>query len=1010
MGEFRIEFAAGIFLLFLLTLPLVFWLSRRGLSGLGKWRRWTAVVLRTLAVLCVVLALARTRLFHSNDSVTVFFVADRSYSILPEEWDRMRAEIDRASADLRVANGDHAGLILFGKEAGIEILARPEALDLVERPAFETLIAPEATDIQSAIRLAVAAFPEDAGAKRIVLFTDGNENRGEVLEEVRNARALGVSVDVVALDTNRDSEVWVEKVVVDPEVKVGEPFDLQVVVHSSAESRARVRLYENGAIVDTGGVERDLLAGKNVFTVRGLRRDAPGFHDYEVSVEVLDSEADRVSQNNRANAFVLIAGEPRVLVCLSNEGFAREQEFEQPLVDALREERIGVEVLPAEDLPYDAGEYLDYDAIILSNVAAHELTEARMKMIHGLVEGVGIGLVMIGGRNSFGAGGYQGTPIERLLPVDLEIKQKKTLPNGAIAFVVHSCELANGNWWARMVVQRAIQVLSPKDYCGVLFHDDFGGEKWLYPMLPCSQRQLMLNRLRNFQPGDMISFQQIFKMALQGLQATPASIKHLVILSDGDPTDPAAADVQAITSGAVPVTISTVCYGAHGNTIPPIMKKLAQKGKGKFYHLRDPKKLPEIILRETITVRKSLLSNEPFFPMHREYGPVLEGLHGQPMPQLGGYVLTSAKPLADLLLVHPPTDEDPTTDPLLATWTYGLGKSLAFTSNARAGWGDQWTGWENFQKFWSQAVRWVSRQRSELRGRISRQVRGERGKIIFDAIDETTGELDTDLRVRAVVVSPDHETIQVSGRQTRPGRYEFDVPAEEQGTYTVTLRYEENGESRDYTTGLSVPYSPEFRTRGSDTALLERLADASQGKFYENAAALGAADVFARDLPKSYNVQDIWRALLTAAVILFFADVFIRRVLIDFAGMARAVRRWLPGRSAVPAAEAPLGELLQKKAEARRAQASGAPAVGEATYEASDREDAPQFDAAGSASSPEAGGGKKPAGRAASSSQRPERKSAAPAPEEGGYTSRLLAAKRRALDGDKKGGGGKSPS
>ncbi len=1000
MTGLSLEFASKWFLFGLVLLPLVYWLSRRSLSGLGRGRRITAVVLRTLAVLLLVLGLARTRVFKSDDSLCVFFVADRSYSILPERWELILEEIASAQRDMRSVDGDRVGLILFGREAGIEVSAQEGEIDF-DKLEFQTLIRPEATDIQSAIRLAVAAFPQGVGGKRLVLFTDGNENRGAVLEEVRSARSLGVTVDVVPVRSAQPAEIWVDKVVVDPEVQVGQPFDLGIVVSSTEATRARILIYQNDTLIDQTGVVRDLEPGKNPLTVRGIRHDAPGFFDFEVRVEPLDRKADRVTQNNMGSAFVLIAGEPKVLLCLSSAEFEQEQQLEAPLLAALADERIGVDVVPAELLPRDAGEYLNYDAIIFSNVGAHELTEERMKLLHGLVEGVGLGFVMIGGQNSFGAGGYQGTPIERLLPVDMEVKQKKILPNGALAVVVHSCELGNGNWWARKVVQKAIRILSPRDYCGVLYHDDLGGEKWLFPMWPCSKKQMMLGRLKNFNPGDMMSFQQIFKLALTGLQGTPASVKHMIILSDGDPGAPNPSDVKQITSGRSPVTISTICYGAHGGTIPPIMRDLAKKGKGKFYHLRDPKKLPEIFIREATTVRKSLISNDPFFPQVLAHGAVLQGLRDERLPQLGGYVLSTAKPLADVLIVRPPVPEDPTQDPILATWNYGLGKSVAFTSDARPHWGKRWTGWGSYQKFWSQLVRWVSRSRSPVAGRVTRQIRGGEGKIIFDAINETTGALDSTLRIEAKVVSPDHETRDVVGRQTRPGRYEFDIPADVEGTHTVTLQYVKDGQKSSFTTGLTVPYSPEFRHRDPNAPLLQRIADASDGRYVAGLANVGDVDLFSRDFPRSWDVQDIWRGLLTTALLLFFADIVVRRVMIDYRGAvvkaAALVARVLPGRRKRDTAEdVELANLLRRKQEMRDKQRERAAAwelTAGSAGDAGDADDAPKLDAAFDASAA-------PSSESAADKPKPKKaKKPEPEPaEEGGYTSRLLAAKRRALD------------
>jgi uncharacterized membrane protein len=1000
MSGLSLEFASQWFLVFLLLLPIIYLLSRNSLAGLGSGRRKFAVTLRTIVLFLIILAISRARVMKENEALSVIFVVDRSDSIRPE----MRREIlqyimDEAQFQRRESKGDEVGVVLFGKNAGIEVSSDDKFFNVTD---VKTLVDTEATDIQAAIRLAVAAFPQDVGGKRLVLFTDGNETQGKVLEEIRNARSLGVTVDAVPIYSTAQAEFWVEKVVVDPEVKISQPYDLKVVVGSNSETKARVTVYENGALISEPDGVYDLKKGKTIIPFPNIRRDKPDFYKYEVRVEPVEKGLDVIDENNIGTAFVLIQGEPKILYVLpggDEEEFQRQKAFDQPLLSTLASESIKVDVIRADFLPRYSGEYLDYDAIVFSNVGAHELTEEKMKLIHGLVYGIGIGFVMIGGENSFGAGGYQGTAIEKLLPVNMEIKQRKVLPNGAIAFVVHSCELGNGNRWARQVVQRAIRILSPRDYCGVLYHDSVAQEKWLFDMTRCSKKPMMLRKLRNFNPGDMMSFQQIFKMAAVGLKKTNASIKHMLILSDGDPRDPLPADVRdLVVNGRV--TISTICYGAHGGGPPPIMEKLAKEGNGKFYHLTDPKKLPEIFIREATTVRKSLLSNTPFIPEFTAKGPFTGALEAAlasngSITQLDGHVVTSPKPLAVLHLVSPPKEDDPTRDPVLASWHYGLGKSVAFTSDAGRSWGKRWTKWSGYDRFWLETIRWVSRSRSEAPFRVSRQVEGNRARIIIDVVNETSGELDSNLKIAAMVVSPgpEHTTTSVSARQTTSGRYELEFPADEEGTHTIAIQYErKDGTLATYSTGFTVSYSSEFLYREVNESLLKQITDAADGRYF-GGIDNEDVDFFSRDYVASKSIQDIWHGLLLLATALFFIDIFVRRVLIDYAGLAQKSVGFVSsifGKKSAPKEEDPLAVLLKKKEDARAREGQSGYGQAAATYEA--RESVESVEVAGDAASA--------LGKAKGKGDAPKTKEsknvAGEEAEEAGYTSRLLAAKRRA--------------
>ena len=307
--------------------------------------------------------------------------------------------------------------------------------------------------------------------------------------------------------------------------------------------------------------------------------------------------------------------------------------------------------------------------------------------------------------------------------------------------------------------------------------------------------------------------------ALDGLR----SIAILLVLAfHAMPSFDLSNTLDKIVKQAPRITISTICYGAHMNVTPPGMKMLAERGNGKYYYLRpsDASKLPEIFIREASTVRKSLISEEPFVAQVSSWGEIIQGLD-EGLPQLDGYVLTTPKPLADQVLVHPGTAEDPTQDPVLATWTYALGKTVAFTSDAGRRWGKHWVSWSGYQRFWGQIIRWASKAEGHGPLRVSRQVTDGRAKLIINAITED-GEYLSALRIKGHVVSPgpDFETRKVNPRLVGPGIYEMEFDADGSGTYGVNLSTEFNGQSLSFTTGVSVSYSPEYRQKSTNFELL----------------------------------------------------------------------------------------------------------------------------------------------------------------------------------------------
>lgn len=984
-------FASPIHLLLLVVaLPLVFYLARNSLAGLSAPRRWTSIVLRVLIVVLLVFALAEFRLLWKNDRLAVMFLLDRSASVPPEHQEAMLRFASDASRQRDRERGDVVGLISFGSSSGVEVAPRAEDMEV---DTFRTLVKKDYTDIESAIRLAMAAFP-DGYSRRLVLITDGNQNRGEALEEVRAAAAEGVSVDVLSVRYEHEREILLDKLIMSPEVHVGEPFDIRVVIDATHKSNVRLRLLQNQDVVITRDLE--LEPGKNFFSF-DQTLDKGNLYQYEAIIEPVAGD-DSVAFNNHAAAFTWIRGQPRVLLCTSDAS------ADADFVAALESQKMLVDVLAPGELPADAGRFLVYGSIIFSNVGADEVTEEHMKMIKSLVEGAGIGFAMIGGDKSFGAGGYLGTPLEEVLPVNMDPKQKKKLPNGALAIVMHSCEINNGATWAKRTVQEAIRVLSPQDYAGVIYYGWQGQDQWLFPMLPIGQhRNRMLNLLNGFQPADMPSFVTILDKAFKRIDPVPAAIKHIVIFSDGDPAPPSAAQVQAIR--AANVTISTICMGSHSR--PVAMEKLAKDGGGRFHELTDPRGLPGIFIREAVTVRKSLIQEIEFQPIALRSGSYLDGIGVEALPALDGYVITSQKESADLFLVAPPSEEDPTTDPILSSWFFGLGKSVAFTSDLGSRWASDWTGWDNYRKFWAQIVRWVSRVQTDDRLRVTRELKGDTGILYIDAIDAEGNFIDG-IDFESNVIAPDFSTIGALVRQVAPGRYVAKFPVTERGTYVATFKYRQGGYDRVFTTGLSVPYSPEYRRLATDDALLERLAEVSAGEVLDRAKTDEErfAKIFRPDFAFSRTPQEVWRGLLNLIAVLFLLDVFVRRVLVNyyesvrnaFMALAALIRR--RPRPQV-ASDARLEALLKRKTEVQESRLSEREFYADGSSTASE-EEIVEFDRTAVAGEPEVRVTSESTSSSAVAQGSPVHGGAVSEEkkEEGSYTSRLLAAKRRALRRD----------
>jgi hypothetical protein len=404
------------------------------------------------------------------------------------------------------------------------------------------------------------------------------------------------------------------------------------------------------------------------------------------------------------------------------------------------------------------------------------------------------------------------------------------------------------------------------------------------------------------------------RQAYEGLKKSNANLKHIIVFSDGDPGAPSAALMQSIVGDKI--TVSTVLIAGHAG--PDTMIWMADQGKGRFYNVTSPNDLPQIFIKEAAVILKSAIYEDPFKPVFKASSELVRGIGGSEYPTLRGYVATTPKPLAEIPLV---TDKD---DPLLAHWQYGLGRAVAFTSDAKAKWSKDWLGWGKYQQFWSQIAQWSLRRLENSDFTTDVSVDKGEGEISVDALDEQ-GNYHNFLDLQGIVVTPKGESITVPVKQTGPGHYEARFATKEVGTYVLNLLNRENGKVvSSQVVGASINYSPEFNASEPNVNLLRRLVESGGGRLLDPTDPL--MNTFLHDRQKTYQPRDLWEWLLRFAVILFPLDVAVRRIQLDRDEMHRAwrkIRGWVffwQGTPREPEAEESLAALLARREQVRSTQ------------------------------------------------------------------------------------------
>jgi uncharacterized membrane protein len=886
------QFSNPVWLLALIpAVPSVIWLSWKSDVRIEAWRHWTAMVLRLLVVLALCLGMAGLQRKKPLEGITVFFMLDRSQSVPSPQQDSARAYVNQAAKDKK--QNDLAGVLVFGADAAIE--NRPNAQ--VDLRQIQAVVGIERTDIASAIRLGAAAFPE-TGQKRLVLLSDGNENIGDAVSALAAARPLGVSLDVLPLGASRGNDVSIQKLSVPSAVKKGQTFDVKIFAQADHAQDATIRLYLNET--ETGEQKIQLNAGKNLLTFPQTL-DNTGFYKYDVQ---LDAPGDTVPQNNRGIAFATVRGNPRVLIVSSDA------KKDQPLADALQSGKLEVKL--AERLPDTLAELQSYDTIFLSNLAAGDIGLDTMRLLESAVRDFGVGLVCVGGDQTYAAGGYRGTPLETMLPVEMELSSKKVLPNGALAIVCHATEFPGGNAWARDIAYAALDALGPQDEMGIVLWD--GNNHWLFPLSKVGDKKAMGHAISGMNPGDMPSFEAPMMSAYEALAKSTANLKHMIVFSDGDPSAPSKTLVQDIVSHKI--TISTVMIGGH--VAPDTMTYLAAEGHGRFWPVDSASDLPQIFIKEASVILKSAIFEEPFKPQMKSLSEITKGIGAEEFPQLLGYVCTTAKGRAEIPLV---TQKG---DPLLAHWQYGLGRTVAFTSDARAKWAANWMGWDKYRQFWLQVAQWSLRRLDAADFNTEVAVEKGEGHVSVEAVD-SEGHYRNFLNLQLLVVSPKGDKQVLPLEQTGAGRYDAVFPTKEVGAYLMNLTDRGNGQSQAL--GLSVNYSPEYDDSGPNMNLLRRLAELGGGKVLDPKTD----NPFTHDRQKTFQPLDLRDWLLKFAILLFPFDVAVRRIQLDRAEWLRAtsgLRRWMffwRGRPRAKEADESLSALLARRGQVRSERTAPAP-------------------------------------------------------------------------------------
>jgi uncharacterized membrane protein len=839
-------------LLLLLVVPVLALVSRHSLADFGSGQRaWQAAV-RSLALAAVAVALAGPELRHTTRGVSLVIAADVSDSVADDGLATERAAIEQATKAAATRGDPPPRVVRFAAE--------PEEVP-AGAPLSRVGTGGQATDVALAVGLA-GGLADTAVVPRVLILSDGLATRGDLLHAAERLGARGLAVDVLPLQPPPQADAAIAELVAPELVSPREPFQIDVRVASDRVASAQVTLQGGpGVTIEEPARTAALAAGTTTVSFRA-RVVEPGTTVLRAHVA---AAGDRRPANDDGVLAIATAAEPRVL-CLEGEPHAAGS-----FARALAAQRIAADVRAAPGAT--TAELARYDLVVLADVPRARLPDPLIAALESFVRAGG-GLLVAGGTQSFGPGGYAHTHLEPLLPVRLDVPEIEEEPALALALVIDRSGSMTGPKLdlTKQAARATADGMAASDQIAVIVFDNQASP--VVPLQTASNRQRISRDIGRISAGGGTNILSGLREAVDELLPARARKKHVILLSDGQsPYD----EIPDLIDGATAARITISAIGVGDGADQTMLKMIAARGGGRFYQTRDPASIPRIFSRETSDLGDRSIVEQPTAARVEKPIAALAGTGVEAAPALGGYVTTRRRPQAETVLAAPDGA------PLLARWPLGLGQVVAWTSDLGARWGAAWALWGGYDKLWAQLARAAMRRRATNHFAIASARSGDRVHLTVDAIgpdDRFMRGMDGQLVLTEIGADAQPRPARTFPMpETAPGRYEASLrPAVESGSLLFAATFRADGATvADADGRLALPLAPELMPHPAGDqegrAALAAAATASGGRVV--AEARESLD------PRGAQRQSrlpLRRPLLLAAALLFVADVALRRI------------------------------------------------------------------------------------------------------------------------------------
>jgi Mg-chelatase subunit ChlD/uncharacterized membrane protein len=850
--EMSLIFEAPLVLLVGAGLFGLVWWRRYQIRGLARPERW-ATLLRLAALCVLVLALAGPRFALSAADRYLYFLVDRSASIQTD----MTALKETLTALAPPAPHTYYALIAFGAEPFIESSFAP-TLSLTD---FQTEPDPQATDLESAVQLALETLPQQ-GRREIVLLSDGQPTAGDLDRALLLARRAGVPIHVWPLSFSH-TEVWLDRLEIPDEVTPGVPFALRLRLGAVGAKRdsplsATLLLYRNNELHQALSVA--LAPGVQELRVTD-KLEAPGVYHYRA---YLKAEADQLTENNQLESATRVSGDASVLVVKESDSSA------SPLAQMLQSVGLSSNQKTLREFLDNPLALSHYKAIVLNNIPLEKLSSAKRELLKRYVRDLGGGLWLIQGRTAVEDLGEQ-TPdelakLEEFLPVSYLVPEPHQIPGIALVFILdRSGSMADPVRGGipkleilKRSVLRSLEILDPEDWVGIVaFSTDF---QWINFLQPLGDQQAHRENIQRLSASGGTDLYFALKEAFHALEKISARVKHILVFTDGHNNNKREREYRELYERLGQSAVRVSALGIDRAPDEEFLQGLADAGRGKYQPVQEFTDLPAFSLREVRRIAR-LRWIEGRSPIAVRAFPL------EALPPLQGYVLTHEKPAAQVVLATAPEG-----DPILSFWSYGLGRVGVLNTDLEGDGSQEWLAWAELSRLVGESVAQVYRARLHEESLTLQAKSTEKYlELIADLRDEQHGWA-SGLTLQATVSGPAFQEIAFT--QIAPGRYRARLENLPSGVYGLNLTAQRDGEKIAERAQLfTVSYAEEYRRLGANIENLDKIARLTGGQFLER-PVLPPATELSRDA-----YAELWPWLLFLALLLFVTDLTVRKLL-----------------------------------------------------------------------------------------------------------------------------------